>query len=264
MAVAFVPVAIFGAGLSFKNSVVFAVGLLAGNVPEGLLPVITLALAVAVRAARAPRSAGQAPERRRDAGLHRCDLHRQDRDPDREPHEPDRSVDARRARRPRCRRQPAAHRDGALGALAEAAAACNNARLETRRTQHRRPDRGGAAAWPHRRLASMFDAATRERSRRHQYNFDPQRKLMSTLDAGDDQDWLHTKGAPESVLPRCTSVLANGNSVVSHHDRERVTAAGRGLCTARAARAGAGAQACPRAPSPPSASRRRAICAFSG
>ncbi len=50
MAVAFVPVAIFGAGLSFKNSVVFAVGLLAGNVPEGLLPVITLALAVAVRA----------------------------------------------------------------------------------------------------------------------------------------------------------------------------------------------------------------------
>ena len=49
MAVAFVPIAIFGAGLSFKNSVVFAVGLLAGNVPEGLLPVITLALAVAVR-----------------------------------------------------------------------------------------------------------------------------------------------------------------------------------------------------------------------
>ena len=43
------PLAIFGAGLSFKNSVVFAVGLLAGNVPEGLLPVITLALAVAVR-----------------------------------------------------------------------------------------------------------------------------------------------------------------------------------------------------------------------
>ena len=48
MAVAFVPVAIFGAGLSLQDSIVFAVGLLAGNVPEGLLPVITLALAVAV------------------------------------------------------------------------------------------------------------------------------------------------------------------------------------------------------------------------
>src|SRR5664280_431354 len=49
MAIAFVPIAILGAGLSLKDSVVFAVGLLAGNVPEGLLPVITLALAVAVR-----------------------------------------------------------------------------------------------------------------------------------------------------------------------------------------------------------------------
>src|SRR5450755_1225816 len=48
LAIAFVPLAIFGAGLSVRNSVVFAVGLLAGNVPEGLLPVITLALAVAV------------------------------------------------------------------------------------------------------------------------------------------------------------------------------------------------------------------------
>jgi magnesium-transporting ATPase (P-type) len=50
MAIAFVPLAVFAAGLSIKNAVVFAVGLLAGNVPEGLLPVITLALAVAVRA----------------------------------------------------------------------------------------------------------------------------------------------------------------------------------------------------------------------
>ena len=50
MALAFVPLAVFGAGLSIKNAVVFAIGLLAGNVPEGLLPVITLALAVAVRA----------------------------------------------------------------------------------------------------------------------------------------------------------------------------------------------------------------------
>ena len=49
LAIAFVPIAIFAAGLSVRNSVVFAVGLLAGNVPEGLLPVITLALAVAVR-----------------------------------------------------------------------------------------------------------------------------------------------------------------------------------------------------------------------
>ena len=48
LAIAFVPLAIFVTGLSLKSSVTFAVGLLAGMVPEGLLPVITLSLAVAV------------------------------------------------------------------------------------------------------------------------------------------------------------------------------------------------------------------------
>ncbi len=48
-AVAFVPVATLVAGLSLGDAVVFAVGLLVGLVPEGLLPVITLALAVGAR-----------------------------------------------------------------------------------------------------------------------------------------------------------------------------------------------------------------------
>ena len=39
VALAFVPLAVLGAGLSIKNAVVFAIGLLAGNIPEGpLLP----------------------------------------------------------------------------------------------------------------------------------------------------------------------------------------------------------------------------------
>ncbi len=49
MGIAFIPIAAFGAGLPLSDAVVFAVGLLVGNVPEGLLPVITLALAVGVR-----------------------------------------------------------------------------------------------------------------------------------------------------------------------------------------------------------------------
>ena len=49
MGVAFVPVATLVAGLPLEDAIVFAVGLLVGNVPEGLLPVITLALAVGVR-----------------------------------------------------------------------------------------------------------------------------------------------------------------------------------------------------------------------
>ena len=46
---AFVPVGDAGRGAAASDAVMFAVGLLVGNVPEGLLPVITLALAVGVR-----------------------------------------------------------------------------------------------------------------------------------------------------------------------------------------------------------------------
>ena len=49
LAAAFLPVATLGAGLAFPQAIVFAVGLIAGNVPEGLLPVITLSLAIGVR-----------------------------------------------------------------------------------------------------------------------------------------------------------------------------------------------------------------------
>ena len=44
----FLPLGLF-AGLSLRDAAVFAVGLLVANVPEGLLPTITLALAVGVR-----------------------------------------------------------------------------------------------------------------------------------------------------------------------------------------------------------------------
>ena len=50
---------------------------------------------------------------------------------------------------------------------------------------------------------------------------------MSTLDAGVGCDWLATKGAPESVLPRCTSALLAGGEQVplGASERERVDAA---------------------------------------
>ena len=46
---AFLPLGTLAAGLSFSAAAVFAIGLLVGNVPEGLLPTITLALGVGVR-----------------------------------------------------------------------------------------------------------------------------------------------------------------------------------------------------------------------
>ncbi len=221
MASGFVPVAIFAAGLSVHNSVVFAVGLLAGNVPEGLLPVITLALAVAVRLL-ARRGAlvkrlsavetlgstdvictdktGTLTENRmRPVEAWLCGLAvRLDAGP-----------------------WPGPPPAPGLSALAEAAARCNNARLG---------DRGQAAGDPTevalleaaRYLAADVDPDHREESRLHQYNFDPQLKLMTTLDRGLDRDcWLHTKGAPEAVLPRCASLLSGGGAEEPLQDGQR-------------------------------------------
>src|SRR4029079_13786719 len=46
---AFLLIGITGAGLPLDDALTFAIGLLVANVPEGLLPIITLALAVGVR-----------------------------------------------------------------------------------------------------------------------------------------------------------------------------------------------------------------------
>ena len=215
MAVAFVPVAIFGAGLSFQNSVVFAVGLLAGNVPEGLLPVITLALAVAV-SALARRGAlvkrlsavetlgctdvictdktGTLTENRMRpitawTAASEVDV--------------EGSGGGGGGLEGGLTAQPSVRSaDAALTALADTAVACNNARLQPSGQDGGDPTEL-ALLMTARALGAQIDAAARERRRAHQYNFDAQRKLMSTIDAGEDHDWLHTKGAPESVLPRC-------------------------------------------------------------
>jgi magnesium-transporting ATPase (P-type) len=45
----FVPLTMLATGLPLRDAGMFAIGLIVGNVPEGLLPVITLALALGVR-----------------------------------------------------------------------------------------------------------------------------------------------------------------------------------------------------------------------
>jgi calcium-translocating P-type ATPase len=209
MAIAFVPLAVFGAGLSIKNAVVFAVGLLAGNVPEGLLPVITLALAVAV-GALAKRGAvvkrlsavetlgstdvictdktGTLTENRMRpvtawtvAGMTGLDS----------------------AGRAAQHDQP---RNVALASLARAAVACNNARLEESGEHLGDPTEIGLML-AGRALGASVDPDDRASARIALYHFNPHLKLMSTADRDGSELWLHTKGAPEAVLSRCDSVL---------------------------------------------------------
>ncbi len=223
MAIAFIPAAIFGAGLSPRNSVVFSVGLLAGNVPEGLLPVITLALAVAVGGLA--RKGALVKRLSAVETLGSTDVICTDKT----------GTLTENAMRPVAawtlqrvvELEPehaapaplASARGSALAALAAAAAACSNARLEG----------GGDVGDPTelavlrtaRELGAEVDADGRERSRIAQYNFDPRLKLMSTLDAAGAGATLHTKGAPESLLPLCTTLLGEDGEQLPMGPAER-------------------------------------------
>jgi magnesium-transporting ATPase (P-type) len=105
-----------------------------------------------------------------------------------------------------------------LRALAQAAAECNNARVE--------PD-GRATGDPTeiallrvaQTLGGDVDADEREMRRRHQYNFDPKLKLMSTLERDANGGRLHSKGAPEAVVPLCVRLLSADGHELAMQDR---------------------------------------------
>ncbi|WP_093274834.1 cation-translocating P-type ATPase [Saccharopolyspora shandongensis] len=203
---AFIPVATLGAGLSFLNAVIFAVGLLVGNVPEGLLPVITLALAIGVR--------GLA---RRGAVVKRLSAVETLGSTDVICTDKTGTLTENRMRvtiistaTGSSAPDRASPGDVPLAHLAIAMAACNNARLD---------DPGGAVGDPTEiallnasaELGVQVDPDDRQRRRRRQFHFDPARKRMSTIDEDTDgQIRVHTKGAPEAVLPRCTHELDAG------------------------------------------------------
>ncbi|HEY7953169.1 MAG TPA: cation-transporting P-type ATPase [Solirubrobacteraceae bacterium] len=239
MAVAFVPLAIFSAGLSLEDSVVFAVGLLAGNVPEGLLPVITLALAVAVsalarRGALVKRLSAVETLGSTDViCTDKTGTLTQNRMRPTAAWTLDGEVELGAKEAQQARRgtddtagsdDPAGSRDAqsaAVAALAQAAATCNNARFEAGEEGSVGDPTEVAVLVAARALGADTDTERRTRQRTHLYNFDPELKLMSTLDDDGSGVWLHSKGAPESVLPRCTCALGAGGEQLPFGAAER-------------------------------------------
>lgn len=203
---AFLPLGLL-AGLSLSAAFIFAIGLLVANVPEGLLPTITLSLAIAVRdlARRgalvrrlsAVETLGSTDvictdktgtlTRNRMTGAVlldsrlECDLLATD---DRKSHLP----------------------------LLETMRACTTAEIAD---QHETGDPTEVALL--RMAASLgadVSASTREARRQALFRFDPARRLMSTVDLEDTGLVVHTKGAPEAVLARCSRVAtADGTAL---------------------------------------------------
>ncbi|MGZ5311290.1 MAG: cation-translocating P-type ATPase [Solirubrobacterales bacterium] len=207
-AVCFVPVATLVAGLSLGDAVVFAVGLLVGLVPEGLLPVITLALAVGAR--DLVRRGAVVKRLSAVETLGSTSVICTDKTG---------TLTENRMRvtaiwTPTGELDLEAVGDAALSgppdgfrAVAAVSAACSNARLS--------PEPAGdpteiALLQAADRLGVATSAADRERVRRRQFRFDAGLRRMSTVDERDDGTWANVKGAPEKVIPLCTSKATDG------------------------------------------------------
>ena len=198
-AAAFVPLAALGGDLPFSDSVVFAVALLVGNVPEGLLPVITLALAAGVRELV-----------RRGAVVKRLS-----------------AVETLGSTSVICTDKTGTLTENRMrvtsiwtaplqldriegpvaepvaGRLAQAMAACNNADLDGPSGDPTELAMLDAAAG----LGVDAGSAKRDGARRAQFHFDPVLRLMSTVDERGGELWVDSKGAPEVLLDRCESIV---------------------------------------------------------
>ncbi|WP_020012974.1 cation-translocating P-type ATPase [Promicromonospora sukumoe] len=206
--VVFLPLGALVAGLPLPEAVNFAIGLLVANVPEGLLPTITLALAVGVRVLA--RSGAVVKRLSAVETLGSTTVICTDKT----------GTLTRNRMTVTSIWTPAGllALDGVPGgpgsgpvptALAEALAACSNAELD--------PGRPGEGSGDPTELALLRAASAlgadvavdrRTAGRLRQFHFDPELRLMSTVDRGGDRAVVHTKGAPEAVLDRAGGILA--------------------------------------------------------
>ena len=182
------------AGLSFADAAIFSIGLLVANVPEGLLPTITLALAVGVtelakhgglvKRLSAVETLGSTDvictDKTGTLTQNRMQVHSSwDATGTRSPTPPVRQAMARVLRT--C---TSADLLSGVGDPTELALLSAAEHLDGRRDPHARREQLEAT-----------------------YRFDPRLRMMSVVVRADDGDLTLTKGAPEAVLDRATHVL---------------------------------------------------------
>jgi magnesium-transporting ATPase (P-type) len=229
---AFLPIGL-AAGLTLAAAASFAIGLLVANVPEGLLPTITLALAVGVRemarrGALVKRlSAVETLGSTSVICTDKTGTLTQNRMHVTTVWTPagEASLESPGHRDPAtC---PAVISGAADGTrlLAQVAAACNNAEVPA--------DGAGRPAGDPTEVALLelavgcgLDAAlaSREARRRTLFRFDPRVKLMTTVDEQDGGLVVNTKGAPEEVLARATRIRrGESEPPITAADRDEVS-----------------------------------------
>ncbi len=236
LGVSFFVVGHLVAGLSLADAGVFAIGLLVANVPEGLLPTITLALAVGVR--RMAKRRALVKKLTAVETLGSTDVICTDKTGT--------LTEGRMT-------ATSLWQDGTTVAIEDGQAAsatvadllrtavfCNNATLS------RAADGSWSRSGDPSESALLLAAAElgldvpglqagREARRIRSFSFDARRKRMATLDAAPDgAPWIHAKGAPLELLARCTSLRETdgGERPIDAAGRDGVRAAFEGYAAA--------------------------------
>lgn len=220
---AFIPLGIWLAGLSLNQSLTFAIGLIVANVPEGLLPTITLALAVGVRdlARRgalvkrlsAVETLGSTSTICTDktGTITRNEMRVT------EFWVP--SLDAEDT----ADLESATHLTEPIRlALADVMRLCNTSDLRSDGSL-----RGDPTEVALRQAAGVLQPSDAEPTgawtRSTLFHFDPGLRRMTTVDGDGSRLVAHVKGAPEALLPRCTSTQTEwgGDAPLDDHLREQ-------------------------------------------
>ncbi len=214
--VAFVPAGL-AAGLGWSAAITFSIGLIVANVPEGLLPTITLALAAGVR----ELARGGAVVKRLAAveTLGSVTVICTDKTG---------TLTENRMRAARLWLDGAEDEVSALAAdprarvLAATAAACTTAQAPGPVNPAGLGDPTELALLA---LATDLgvgtDVTARTAARRAVHHFDPHLTRMSTVDTEDGTPVVHVKGAPESVVPLCTHALGADGAPTALDDAGR-------------------------------------------
>jgi calcium-translocating P-type ATPase len=208
--VAFLPLGWLVAGLPLHDAATFAVGLIVANVPEGLLPTITLALAVGVgslarRGALVKRlSAVETLGSTAVICTDKTGTLTENRMRPVRVWTADDEVDLERDEHPAA----VVASDRVLAELSFTLAACSTADIDRKEAGK---SRGEATEVGLLQASELLGANVsvdrRERHHRRIFRFDPTLRLMSTIDDEAGRLVVNAKGAPEAVLARATGLL---------------------------------------------------------
>ena len=223
---AFIPLGTWLAGLSLLDATSFAIGLIVANVPEGLLPTITLALAVAVR--ELARSGAVVKRLSAVETLGATSVICTDKTGTLTQNRMHAVLVWTTAGEMWLGGGAPSPSDVAhLHEVIEVLAHCNTATIDTSASDWTTQPTGAgdpteiallqAAA----QLGARFGAGQMNVDRQRLFHFDPGLRLMSTIDKDSEGLWLHTKGAPEEVLARSTRIVDASQQVVDLDDAMR-------------------------------------------